>query len=503
MVGSVICNGKTYSHHGLVGYGLIPSDARDKFGDTLGGLGSSVVIEQPTWERSVDGTYKGVAWCLPDRGWYVLRCSFELLLRESDRNKKGTLNFQNRVHKIGLEFTLNSGATAGSPSQPNLKLKYLDTILFTGPDNIPTTGIDADAQGPYLSYPGFPDLPAATFTGDGFGQDGPIAHRIALDCEGLVLGPDGSFWVSDEYGPYIYRFSSDGKLLQAICPPDAYIPRRNGEKSFSSASPPFYNPGAVVTPVDPESGRGNNQGFEGLTISHDQKKLYALLQSALDQEGGKSRQTRRNARLIEFDITQAGKVVYAHEYVVPLPTYDNGKVAGQSDIVLVTENQFLILARDSNAGHGAEKAKSLYRQVDIFDISDATDIKSSLYDSATGAIADRNGNLAGGIVPAKYCQFLDINDNSELAKFGLHNGKPQNQGLLNEKWESISLVPVQPGDDGPQGSDGGKEYFMLCFSDNDFVTQNGRMNFGKFQFQDESGYELDTQVLVFHVTLPR
>src|SRR3984957_5412263 len=134
MVGSVICNGKTYSHHGLVGYGLIPSDARAKFGDTLGGLGSSVAIEQPTWERSVDGTYKGVAWCLPDRGWYVLRCSFELLLRESDRNRKGTLNFQNRVHKIGLEFTLNPGATAGSPSQPNLKLKYLDTILLTGPD---------------------------------------------------------------------------------------------------------------------------------------------------------------------------------------------------------------------------------------------------------------------------------------------------------------------------------------------------------------------------------
>jgi hypothetical protein len=141
--------------------------------------------------------------------------------------------------------------------------------------------------------------------------------------------------------------------------------------------------------------------------------------------------------------------------------------------------------------------------VNIFDISDAIDIKSSLYDSATGAIADQNGNLAGGIVPAKYCQFLDINDNSELAKFGLHNGKPQNQGLLNEKWESISPVLVQPDDDASQGSDGCDEYFMLCFSDNDFVTQNGRMNFGKFQFQDESGYELDTQVLVFHVTLPR
>jgi len=318
-----------------------------------------------------------------------------------------------------------------------------------------------------------------------------------------VLGSDGTLWVSDEYGPYIYRFSSTGRMLQAIRPPDAYIPCRNKNVSFSSASPPIYDPNAVVDPEDPEPGRGNNQGFEGLTVSHDGKRLYALLQSALNQEGGKSKRTRRHARLIEYDISDAGSPVYAHEYVVPLPMYDNGrKVAGQSDILYITDKQFLILARDSNAGHGAEKSKSLYRQIDVFDISDATDIKSTTYDITTGAIADENGNLASGIVPAKYCQFLDINDNSELAKFKLHNGGTQDKGLLNEKWESISLVPVHPDDRSSDGTDG-KEYFMFCLSDNDFVTQNGRMNFGEFQFRDGSGYNLDTQALVFHVTLPK
>ncbi|KAK5691327.1 hypothetical protein LTR17_025680 [Elasticomyces elasticus] len=94
-------------------------------------------------------------------------------------------------------------------------------------------------------------------------------------------------------------------MLQAIRPPDAYIPHRNEDVSFSSTSPPVYDPGMVVTPEDPESGRGNNQGFEGFTISHDGKKLYALLQSALSQEGGKSKRTRRHARFIEYDISEA------------------------------------------------------------------------------------------------------------------------------------------------------------------------------------------------------
>ena len=57
--------------------------------------------------------------------------------------------------------------------------------------------------------------------------------------------------------------------------------------------------------------------------------------------------------------------------------------------------------------------------------------------------------------------------NSELGKFGLHNGGGQDAGLLNEKWESLAVVPV----DGKKGSDG--EFFVFSVSDNDFITQDG------------------------------
>src|SRR6185369_3673375 len=107
---------------------------------------------------------------------------------------------------------------------------------------------------------GFPDLPVAN-------------GHISVDDEGVVRMADGSFWVSDEYGPYIYRLSADGTLLGAIQPPQALIPMRAGAENFSSANPPKR--GAAPKPKDPEIGRQNNQGLEGLSMSADGKTLYA------------------------------------------------------------------------------------------------------------------------------------------------------------------------------------------------------------------------------------
>ena len=96
-------------------------------------------------------------------------------------------------------MTPNEAATIANPSGPNLQLEYLDTVLFTDPAGTPTTGIDADVHDPYLTFPGIPfDLPSVHFEGDGFGGNGTGGQRVTIDGEGLILGHDGSFWVSDE-----------------------------------------------------------------------------------------------------------------------------------------------------------------------------------------------------------------------------------------------------------------------------------------------------------------
>ncbi|KAL4897746.1 esterase-like activity of phytase-domain-containing protein [Aspergillus ambiguus] len=484
VVNQTTCGGQNYAYTGLEGYGYLPSDAVDKYGDTLGGIGSSAAIDRASWRRTGPGSYTGIVWCLPDRGW----------------NTNGTLNFQSRVHKLAVNLQLAPNASAQSPSSPNLHLKYLDTILLTGPDGEPTTGLDADGTG-HASYAGFPPLPVATYPGDGFGGDGPGGKRISIDAEGLVLDPDGGFWISDEYGPYIYKFNHAGKMVHAIQPPEAILPHRNGSLSFNAASPPIYAPEQTVVPEDTESGRNNNQGLEALTMSVDGKTLYAMLQSALNQEGGPKKKNRQPARVLEYDIS-SGAPKYKHEYVVMLPKYqdytdaDKDAVASQSEILHLPTGDFLVLARDSGFGHGQSESRSVYRHADIFSISHSTTDLKGKYDGVGDSIASSKGELDSGIVPAEYCSFLDFNVASELAKFGLHNGGEQDASLLNEKWESLALVPVDPSSSKHQEAN---EYFLFSFSDNDFITQNGRMNFGKFKYADESGYSLDSQVLVFRL----
>lgn len=84
------------------------------------------------------------------------------------------------------------------------------------------------------------------------------------------------------------------------------------------------------------------------------------------------------------------------------------------------------------------------------------------------------GELKPEITPVTFCPWLDFNVNSQLGRFGLHNGGDDDEGLLNEKWEGLALVPVTS--DENDGKNGGKEYYLFASSDNDFMTQGGELN---------------------------
>lgn len=44
--------------------------------------------------------------------------------------------------------------------------------------------------------------------------------------------------------------------------------------------------------------------------------------------------------------------------------------------------------------------------------------------------------------------------------------------------------------------------YIFSLSDNDFVTQDGYLEGGKFAYSDSTGYNLDNQALVFKVRIP-
>lgn len=68
-VNQTTCGGTTYTYNELAGYGFVPSNETDKYGDTLGGYGSSAAIDQSSWRKTGNSSYAGVVYTLPDRGW--------------------------------------------------------------------------------------------------------------------------------------------------------------------------------------------------------------------------------------------------------------------------------------------------------------------------------------------------------------------------------------------------------------------------------------------------
>lgn len=466
-VKSVTVGGSTFVDQGLVGVGRLASTTRDKYGETLGSM-SALTFDARSWRRQGD-TYTGLMFALPDRGY----------------NAAGTTDYRPRFNTLGITFTPyygNAALPAGAGRQNQVGIGVVDTTLFTESNGTPLSGLDpVSGKSVRPAANGFPELPQA------------INGKISLDPEGIARLGDGSFYVSDEYGPYIYRFAADGRLLSAVRPPEALIPIRNGVTDFASNNP---GPGAPTpSPADPTRGRQNNQGLEGLSLTPDKGKLAALLQSATRQDGGTggNSATRDKTRLVIYDVAgNPNSPTLIGHYVVQLPRFQSGSrtlVAAQSEMLALNDKQFLVLSRDSNNGQGLGGTNSLYRGIDLIDISNATNLVGTPYNGTTPVAP--GGALAASVTPVSFTSFINLNDNAQLGKFGLHNGGANDANLLSEKWEAMGVVPTLD----PNRPD---DVFLFVGNDNDFMTRNG------FQVGQpyDAGANVDTMLLVYRLTLP-
>ena len=86
--------------------GRLPADAKDKQGDTLGGIGSGMAADLGAWKRDGD-SYTGTLYMVPDRGW----------------NTEGTLDFQGRVQVFDIKLAPDyaaDGSEAAIGAGPHL-----------------------------------------------------------------------------------------------------------------------------------------------------------------------------------------------------------------------------------------------------------------------------------------------------------------------------------------------------------------------------------------------
>lgn len=144
---------------------------------------------------------------------------------------------------------------------------------------------------------------------NGVGRDEPIidaasgeplpADHNGIDPEGLVVLPDGSFWVSEEYRPSLLRMSAEGRVCERHVPAGVSLPRADAR---------------VIDDLPAAYGnRRDNRGFEGLALSPDATRLSVLLQSPLDHPRKGAATQTGNVRLLVVD-AGSGRPVAEHVY---------------------------------------------------------------------------------------------------------------------------------------------------------------------------------------------
>ena len=153
----------------------------------------------------------------------------------------------------------------GDPSGP----RVVESVVLRDPDrHIPWTILCDQGHGsrlPDLSFNAMPAPPAAC----GGDPAARILTGFDLDPESFVRAPDGSFWVSEEFGPFLLHVGADGRLLG----PPVQVP------GVRSPQNPFLDLADQARPERPTVAA--SRGFEGMAISPDGGTLFALLEGAV------------------------------------------------------------------------------------------------------------------------------------------------------------------------------------------------------------------------------
>jgi hypothetical protein len=245
------------------------------------------------------------------------------------------------------EFLLNFVPQIGEFRLVGGQAQLVKTVTLKGPKSL--GGVSYSGRPPHDTSETIDDVAATNANG---GTPVPVAKDPnGYDSEGLVALPDGTFWVSDEYGPYVTHFDANGYELGRLTPyPNS--PDNASHKILGYLPPEF-------------AFRLKNKGMEGLTITPDGSTLVGIMQSALQQP--------------DLGSTKAGNVAATRILTVNLHTFkmkqylyllDDPKTTGDanSELTAISNTKFLVDERDGNFEPFA--LKSLYE----VDINGATDV---------------------------------------------------------------------------------------------------------------------------------
>ncbi|MEM5385148.1 esterase-like activity of phytase family protein [Paraburkholderia phymatum] len=375
-------------------------------GNLLGGIGSGI---------GYAGCHTFLA--VPDRGPNAI--SYNAAIDD-------TASYINRFQTLRLHL---KEAPKGSSLPFTLTPKLLDTTLLHTSDHL------VYGAGAAYSVPnGAPELNTQNhtnyFTGRSDNFDPAHLSTYPLDArfdpESIRVANDGdSVFISDEYGPYVYRFDrKSGRRIATYKLPDTF--------AVSTLSPVGDDEISMNT-----SGRVANKGMEGLAISPDGTTLFGAMQSPLIQDGGTN---GAYTRIVKIDIRTGRTTQYAYP-LTNIGTTAKPKYPTISDVLAINDHELLMDERDGK-GLG-DDSTAAFKQVFRIDLTGAQDVSQASGQSGLAPYA------------LKKTLFLDV-----VAALTAHGYKPTD---IPAKLEGLAF--------GPDVTVGGvKKHTLFIANDNDFLA---------------------------------
>lgn len=278
---------------------------------------------------------------------------------------------------------INGGFGSGAAAHPTRKgefyvitdrgpnTDYLNGKKFLVPSFSPTImhfKINAEGNIEVLKYIKLKSPSGQPITGlpnpAGMGSTGEVAYDAngnvlgtdpyGMDSESIVAAADGTFWVSDEYGPHIVHYSADGVELERI-------------------SPIGVNTGTRKLPAVLAKRRAN-RGMEGLCITPDGKTLVGTIQSMMYVPSKSLATNKTLIRIVTFDIASGQTKQFLYQQ-------DGGASDSVCDITALSSTEFLVIERDGNFGSQGG-IKKVYR----INLSGASDVNGTDLSAVNGML---------------------------------------------------------------------------------------------------------------------
>ena len=236
-----------------------------------------------------------------------------------------------------------------------------------------------------------------------------------FDTEGFQIIGD-TFWIGDEFGPYIIKAAKSGKVLAVFETTVDGKPVRSPDH-WSVQSPGA--PGATYTTVNLR----RSKGYEGFAASKDGKFLYPLLEGALwdaEKRDIEKIDGKEAARILEFDVAAEKFTGRSWYYVFEA----NGNAIG--DFNMIDGSTGLVIERDNGEGTADKACPQGQRGENCF--ADIAKFKRVYKIELTNETAGKPVRKIG------YIDLLKIRDPNKKAK------KPLNDGVLTFPFFTIENV---------------------------------------------------------------